>query len=69
MERPQGIPWLYYGLLSNEDPATTARKSPDIRVDVSSGSGVSMLPFVMSVYSVNGTFLGLQNLTTQLEVN
>jgi hypothetical protein len=66
--RPKGMPWLYYGLLSREDASTIASKIPEVKVDVSSGSGVNTLPFVMAVYSLNGTFLGLQNLTTQFEV-
>ena len=62
------MPWLYYGLLSREDASAIVNKIPDVKVDVSSGSGVNALPFVMAVYNLNGTFLGLQNLTTQFEV-
>ena len=62
------MPWLYYGLLSRENAQTIAAKVPNLALDVTPGSFFSKLPFVLAVYDFQGSFLGLQNLTTDLQV-
>lgn len=66
--RPSNMPWLYYGLLSGESAESIAAKEPSISLDVTPGSYFSKLPFVLAVYDSKGTFVGLQNLTTDLQV-
>ncbi|TPX67518.1 hypothetical protein SpCBS45565_g03723 [Spizellomyces sp. 'palustris'] len=68
LDAPQGLPWLYYGLLSSQESTTFTSQVLNLTVDIGSGTGVSRLPFVMSTYSLNGTYLGLQKLTTQLQL-
>ena len=62
------MPWLYYGLLSRESAQTIASKEPNLALDVTPGSFFSKIPFVLAVYNSAGAFIGLQNLTTDLQV-
>ena len=62
------MPWLYYGLLSRENAQTIAAKVPNLALDVTPGSFFSKLPFVLAVYDLQGSFIGLQNLNTDLQV-
>ncbi|RKO82975.1 Meckelin, partial [Blyttiomyces helicus] len=67
-DAPQGMPWLYYGLLNHQDASAIAGTVPQLTLDLSSsGAGVSSLPFVLATYALNGTFLGLQNVSAQLQ--
>ncbi|TPX38641.1 hypothetical protein SeLEV6574_g07708 [Synchytrium endobioticum] len=69
VDTPQNMPWLYYGLLgSHVDPATTlsARLNLSLSIRASSTTSTS-IPFHMAMYSMNGTFLGMQVLTTQFQ--
>ncbi|KAI8924515.1 Meckelin [Entophlyctis helioformis] len=67
-DQPFGLPWLYYGTVNRELPQTTRNRIPGITLDVSGGAGVSSLPFVLGVYRLNGSFVGFQNLTTELQL-
>ena len=62
------MPWLYYGLLSQETAEIVAAKEPNLALDVTPGSFFSKLPFVLAVYDAEGRFVGLQNLTSDLQV-
>jgi hypothetical protein len=62
------MPWLYYGLLSKETAETIASKEPNLSLDVTPGSFFSKLPFVLAVYNAEGSFVGLQNVTSHLQV-
>lgn len=62
---PKSLPYLYYGLIGHQSAESTASQIPNIKVDISSGSGISSLPFVLAVYNSTGYFLGFQNLTNQ----
>ncbi|KAI8803545.1 Meckelin [Cladochytrium replicatum] len=66
-DTPKGMPWLYYGLLNREDPSVTARRILNVSLAIASiERGAShTFAFVLGTYTVNGTFLGYQNLTTQ----
>ena len=66
-DRPKGMPWLYYGFLSREDPKAIIAKTPNLQIDVSSGQGSAQLPLVLAVYDITGYFVGFQNLTTQFQ--
>ncbi|KAJ3084256.1 hypothetical protein HK102_000720, partial [Quaeritorhiza haematococci] len=66
-DAPEGLPWLYYGLLNNQDAIAVSRKIPKLDVNIAGGQGVSTLTFVVARYSLEGSFLGIQNLTTQLQ--
>ncbi|KAJ3164138.1 Meckelin [Geranomyces variabilis] len=62
----QALPSLYYSL-TGTDPATAASQVVDLNAAVTPESGVSTLPLVLAAYSLNGTFLGLQEVAAQLQ--
>ncbi|TPX32052.1 hypothetical protein SmJEL517_g04744 [Synchytrium microbalum] len=66
---PQYMPWLYYGLLgSHVDPATTLSARLNLSLSVRySDTTTTSIPFYLAMYTLNGTFLGMQPLTTQLQ--
>ncbi|KAJ3174641.1 Meckelin [Geranomyces variabilis] len=57
---------MYYSL-TGTDPATAASQVVDLNAAVTPESGVSTLPLVLAAYSLNGTFLGLQEVAAQLQ--
>ncbi|KAJ3154854.1 Meckelin [Geranomyces michiganensis] len=62
----QALPSLYYSL-TGTDPATVASQIVNMNAAVTPESGVSKLPLVVAAYSLNGTFLGLQEVAAQLQ--
>jgi hypothetical protein len=64
----QGVPWLYY----RETPTEVLRKSNRVDMTVSffsdSSDRNSSLKFYFARYHMNGTFLGFQLLTNQLNI-
>ncbi|KAJ3285757.1 Meckelin [Borealophlyctis nickersoniae] len=68
-DAPADMPWLYYGLLNTyQDSVTITDQIPYFRANVSGATGTNTIPLVLASYALNGTFLGLQNLTTQLQL-
>ena len=67
-DQPQGLPWLFYGLINNELPQITQMRIPSITLDISGAYGVSSLPFYIGIYMLNGTFVGYRKLSTELEL-
>ncbi|KAJ3323654.1 Meckelin [Boothiomyces sp. JEL0866] len=65
-DQPNGMPWLYWGLLSRETSQSIRKRIPTISLKITQPSQ-PLLQFVLGVYTVNGTFLGFQNVTTQLQ--
>ncbi|CAD7702541.1 unnamed protein product [Ostreobium quekettii] len=63
------LPWLWY-----DSPPKQWLEAEDvqIRVQFSGGSiesgSVSLLPFILSAYALNGSWLGYQNLTDQFQI-
>ncbi|KAJ3031514.1 hypothetical protein HDV00_008254, partial [Rhizophlyctis rosea] len=64
-DAPVGMPWLYHGLLNRQDATTIANQAVDLG---SGGQPLSSLHFLMATYALNGTFLGWQNFTGQLQL-
>lgn len=62
----QGIPFLYY-----EGSASSVLEAEDLNITVAyrdSQSRTGRLSFFLSVYTLNGTWLGYEELTTQLQL-
>lgn len=60
--RPENMPWIYYNILSSVDPTVLMQTSLNV------ATTSSPLVFVLAVYDFQGNFLGLQKLTTQLQL-
>lgn len=67
LDKPEGIPWLYYGFLNTETAISTVSKAPNIIVDITLTSSYSSLAFVGAKYALNGTYLGLFNVSTEFQ--
>ncbi|KAK9819713.1 hypothetical protein WJX72_001576 [[Myrmecia] bisecta] len=71
---PVTLPWLYYptNVLSSILEATDVKTQMSFSAGGATSSGVtgaaSRLDFVVSMYALNGTWLGLRNVTTQLQL-
>ncbi|KAJ3201303.1 hypothetical protein HK099_002292, partial [Clydaea vesicula] len=66
-DEPEGIPWLYYGLLTTESSLTTVTKVPNVTLDISATMESSTLNFVLASYTIDGKFLGLRNLSSEFQ--
>uniref|UniRef100_A0A383WB01 Meckelin n=1 Tax=Tetradesmus obliquus TaxID=3088 RepID=A0A383WB01_TETOB len=56
------LPWLYYV------PGTSYLSAEDVDLQVSMSTSAAPLAFVLSVYDINGTWLGMHNWTLQFQV-
>lgn len=68
---PEEMPWLYYGILSDESADVTLRKTLDLDVSFTTSptsTEVNKLPFVVAKYSKEGEFLGLAPLGNELQL-
>ncbi|KAJ3315229.1 hypothetical protein HDV04_003622 [Boothiomyces sp. JEL0838] len=65
-DQPNGMPWLYWGLLSRETSQSIRKRIPTISLKITQPP-LPILQFALGVYTLNGTFLGFQNVTTQFQ--
>lgn len=68
---PVGMPWLYYGLISNQGSDVDTAKTVNLDVTFSSNPTanlVNKLPIVLAAYALNGTFLGLKPLEDVMQL-
>eukprot|EP00003_Mantamonas_plastica_P003858 TRINITY_DN13032_c0_g2_i5.p1 TRINITY_DN13032_c0_g2~~TRINITY_DN13032_c0_g2_i5.p1 ORF type:complete len:838 (-),score=230.14 TRINITY_DN13032_c0_g2_i5:794-3010(-) len=65
---PDTLPWLYYG---SEGPGSLTSTDVSMQVSFSlideTRGLTAQLTFVLATYSLNGTFLGMNNLTSELQ--
>ncbi|KAI8902887.1 Meckelin [Globomyces pollinis-pini] len=67
-DQPNGIPWLYWGLLSRESTHNIRVRVIDLPLEPNSNSKTPNLNFVLGIYHLNGTFFGYQKVTDQLQI-
>ncbi|KAJ3024018.1 Meckelin [Thoreauomyces humboldtii] len=60
------VPALYYSA-ENIDPLTATSQIIDVKFAVSTSQGATTLPLVLAAFSLNGTFLGLQDVAAQFQ--
>ena len=60
---PEYMPWLYY--INSQQDADVELNSEDILIKFRTGQS---LPFVLAVYTTNGTFLGLKTDVSELQL-
>ena len=60
---PEYMPWLYY--INSQQDAEVELNSEDILIKFRTGQS---LPFVLAVYTTNGTFLGLKTDVSELQL-
>lgn len=65
-DQPHGMPWLYWGLVTRESSSLVYQRIPNLSLTITDVTVLSSLQFVVGIYLLNGTFLGYQNLDSQL---
>lgn len=60
------MPWLYYGLLTNQDATTIMKSSLKIKVSTYPSLSNNQFQFFLSVYDFAGNFKGFELLSDQL---
>ena len=64
---PQGMPWLYYGMLNIEDAGTTLSKNIGVSFSTYPEISNNKLKFVLAKYTWDGVYVGLEQLTDQFQ--
>ncbi|KAI9204493.1 Meckelin [Polychytrium aggregatum] len=68
IDQPENFPWLFYGLLSKQDSSYVYSVIPDIDMSVNSAPGISVFQFYLNAYGMDGSYLGMEPLQTQLQL-